>query len=168
MIERGKMAKGILIHNGSVIEGNATPSDVLSGKTFMSENSDDLQTGTYSSKTISLINNDSVSISPSEVYSEVLVASVNDTISYALFSYSFSGQDYFNISRLEYSDDNSTWSTVKENSVVGHSAKTTTGTISGHKYYRLYSKCTGDSFSPRSNTFGVACNKDMNVKVGNN
>lgn len=40
------MAKGILIHNGSVIEGNAIPSDVLSGKTFMSENSDDLQTGT--------------------------------------------------------------------------------------------------------------------------
>lgn len=39
------MAKGILIHNGSVIEGNATPNDVLSGKTFMSENSDDLQTG---------------------------------------------------------------------------------------------------------------------------
>lgn len=42
------MAKGILIHNGSVIEGNATPSDVLSGKTFMSENSDDVQTGTLS------------------------------------------------------------------------------------------------------------------------
>ena len=40
------MAKGILIHNGSVIEGNATPSDVLSGKTFMSENGDDVQTGT--------------------------------------------------------------------------------------------------------------------------
>ena len=40
------MAKGILIRNGSVIEGNATPSDVLSGKTFMSENSDDVQTGT--------------------------------------------------------------------------------------------------------------------------
>lgn len=42
------MAKGILIHNGSVIEGNATPSDVLSGKTFMSENGDDVQTGTLS------------------------------------------------------------------------------------------------------------------------
>ena len=46
------MAKGILIHNGSVIEGNATPSDVLSGKTFMSENSDDLQTGTLQGDTL--------------------------------------------------------------------------------------------------------------------
>lgn len=39
------MAKGILIHNGSVIEGNATPSDVLSGKTFYTD-STTKQTGT--------------------------------------------------------------------------------------------------------------------------
>ena len=44
------MAKGILIHNGSAIEGNATPNDVLSGKTFMSEKSDDVQTGTLTFK----------------------------------------------------------------------------------------------------------------------
>ena len=162
------MAKGILIHNGSVIEGNATPSDVLSGKTFMSENSDDVQMGTYSSKTISLINNDSASKKVSQVYSEVLIVSENDVINYALFSYSFGGNNYDNTSRLECSDDNSTWSTIASNKVNNHSAKTITGTISGHKYYRLYSRCTGDDYSPRSTTFGVACNKDINIKVGNN
>lgn len=154
--------------NGSVIEGNATPSDVLSGKTFMSENSDDLQIGTYSSKTISLINNDSTSKKVSEVYSEVLEASKIDVINYALFSYSFNGSIYYNISRLECSDDNSTWSTIATNNVNNHSAKTITGTTTGHKYYRLYSRCTGDDYSPRSTTFGVVCNKDINIKVGNN
>lgn len=162
------MAKGILIHNGSVIEGNATPSDVLSGKTFMSENSDDVQTGIYSSKTISLINNDSTSKHTSAVYSEVLVSSVNDTISYALFSYSFNGNIYDCTSRIECSDDNSTWSVVATNKLNNHSAKTIIGTTTGHKYYRLYSRCTGDDYSPRSTTFGVACNKDINIKVGNN
>ena len=162
------MAKGILIHNGSVIEGNATPSDVLSGKTFMSENSDDLQTGTYSSMTISLINNDSASKHTSQAYSEVLKASESEVIKYALFSYSFNGNIYDNTSRLECSDDNSTWSTIATNKVGGHSAKTITGTTTGHKYYRLYSRCTGDDYSPRSTTFGVACNKDIKIKVGNN
>lgn len=51
------MAKGILIHNGSAIEGNATPNDVLSGKTFMSENSDDVQTGTLTFKAEKLAEN---------------------------------------------------------------------------------------------------------------
>lgn len=42
------MSKCLIIQNGTSVEGNATPIDVLSGKTFMSENSDDLQTGTLS------------------------------------------------------------------------------------------------------------------------
>lgn len=44
------MSKCLIIQNGTSIEGNATPNDVLSGKTFMSENSDDVQTGTLTFK----------------------------------------------------------------------------------------------------------------------
>lgn len=36
--------------NGTVVEGNATPSDVRAGKTFMSESSDDIQTGALNTK----------------------------------------------------------------------------------------------------------------------
>lgn len=116
---------------------------------------------------ISLINNDSASKHTSQVYSEVLKASESEVISYALFSYSFNGNIYDNTSRLECSDDNSTWSTIATNKVTNHSAKTLTGTTTGHKYYRLYSRCTGDDYSPRSTTFGVA-SREINIKVGNN
>ncbi len=40
------MANCLIIRKGTQIEGTATPSQVLKGKTFQSENSDDLQTGT--------------------------------------------------------------------------------------------------------------------------
>lgn len=43
-----------MMGNGAAIEGDASPSDVRSGKTFMSEGSSDIQTGTLSKKTVTL------------------------------------------------------------------------------------------------------------------
>lgn len=44
-----------MMGNGSVVEGTASASDVVSGKTFMSATSDDLQTGTRATtKTITI------------------------------------------------------------------------------------------------------------------
>lgn len=40
------MADCVVARKGSAPEGTATKNDVLSGKTFQSANSDDLQTGT--------------------------------------------------------------------------------------------------------------------------
>lgn len=44
------MSNCLIIRKGTAIEGNATPSQVLSGATFQSANSDDLQTGTLTLK----------------------------------------------------------------------------------------------------------------------
>lgn len=55
--------------------------------------------------TIALFNNDSPSKHTSEVYSQILKAENGDIIEYSLFSYSFNGNIYNNISRLEASND---------------------------------------------------------------
>lgn len=118
--------------------------------------------------TIVLFNNDSTSKRVSEVYSQILETGSSDIIEYSLSSYSFSGNNYANVSRLEASNDGTTWKTIYENKVTNHSAITYSGSISGYKYYRLYSRCTGDDYSPRSTTAGVASNENLKFTKGNN
>lgn len=118
--------------------------------------------------TIVLFNNDSPSKTQSEVYSQILKVESSDIIEYSLTSYSFGGNNYANVSRLEASNDGTTWTTIYENKVTNHSAITYSGSVSGYSLYRLYSRCTGDSYSPRSTTAGVASNENLKFTKGNN
>lgn len=118
--------------------------------------------------TIALFNNDSPSKHTSEVYSQILKAENGDIIEYSLFSYSFNGNIYNNISRLEASNDGVTWTTVYETKVTNHSAISYSGSVSGYNLYRLYSKCTGDDYAPRSTTAGIASNENLKFTKGNN
>lgn len=124
--------------------------------------------GSMEQGTIALFNNDSSSKHTSEIYSQILKAESGDIIEYSLFSYSFSGNSYANVSRFEASNDGTTWTTIHETKVTNHSAITYSGSVSGYNFYRLHSRCTGDDYSPRSTTAGIASNGNLKFTKGNN
>lgn len=196
------MTNCLIIRKGTAIEGIATASDVLSGVTFQSANSDDLQTGTMTNngnvsvtlsagdsytipwgfhsgsgkvaanamdnQVIALFNNDSTSKQQSEVYSNVLTVDSTETIvNYYLFSYA-STNGYDNSSAIQGSNDGSNWTSLYTLKLASHASQIFYSAVKGYKYYRLYSRCTGDNYGPRSATAGIASAGEISFTKGNN
>ena len=119
-------------------------------------------------KAIALFNNDSTSKQTSEVYSNVLTVDSTETIvNYYLFSYTFTN-GYDNTSAIQGSNDGSNWTNLYALKMTSHTAQTFYSAVKGYKYYRLYSRCTGDNYGPRSTTAGIASVGEISFTKGNN
>lgn len=118
-------------------------------------------------KAIALYNNDSKTKKASEVYSNVLTVDSTETIvNYYLFAYTFSS-GFPVTSAIQGSNDSSTWTSLYELRITSHIAQTFYSAVKGYKYYRLYSKCAGDDYSPRSTTVGIASVGEISFTKGN-
>lgn len=115
---------------------------------------------------VSLFNNDSRAKHISVATSESLQTTATTNVNYGLFTYTFSDV-YDNTIKLQGSNDNLEWTDIKSIRLSSHKAETITGTTNGYTYYRIYSRCAGDDYSPRSTNSGIISTSPINLTIGN-
>lgn len=112
-----------------------------------------------SSQVISLINYDDTINTNSVKSSNSIRVNTTSTIYYDLFAHSFGGG--FNSSiTVQGSNDNTTWNDIKTLNGDTKSSKAT-GNTSGYSYYRLTSRCTGDTYTSRSQATGCLSTSEI-------
>lgn len=147
------MANIIRFGGGSSAEGTAVPGNVISGKTFTSDASDDLQTGTLSIPAPVTFNVGRVN---DNVVSGTFTRPNNAVVKYAMHNYSERFQDgpiYF-----QGSNDGSYWvnlDSVYTNTWAGERGGRV-GTNSSYRYYRFYQVMNmGEDGDGRSGATGM-------------
>lgn len=116
---------------------------------------------------VSLFNNDSSAKQFSTATSDSLQTTATTNVNYGLFTYTFGGGDYDNTIKIQGSNDNLKWTDIKSIRLSSHKAETFKGVTKGYTYYRLYSRCTGDDYSPRSINSGIISTSPINLTIGN-
>ena len=114
---------------------------------------------TKTSQVISLINYDDTNNTNSVKSSNSIRVNPASTIYYDLFAHSFGG-GYSSSITVQGSNDNATWNNIKTLNGDVKSSKAT-GTTSGYSYYRITSRCTGDTYTSRSQATGCLSTSEL-------